>query len=323
MQRYRYLLLVPIMTLLSSVVNAAGEPLLSKQLRTREDICRQYGPRTATQYGPPQTLTIGYRSDAAPFSTVKAGQVTGYVVDLCVEIARRVVGEEKIRFQEVSAVTRFADLAAGRIDLLCDSSTLTLERAACFDHSLLTFPSGPALAIADRQKKNGVSSKIRVGVLAAPSSTIDVTKDQITLEHLTKILGTEDIDITPMGSYRELFAALDDKDNGPARLDAILADREILLEAQKEKKGQPFTVSDDYLRYEPYTIYLRTDRDLLYFINAALVDIYSSPDIHRILNRHFASLSPLVGQMIVYQRYPRGKIYSNESFAAQLANGVQ
>jgi ABC-type amino acid transport substrate-binding protein len=261
----------------------------------------------------PERLIIGYRADAAPFSYRNADDdVLGYSVGLCTAVAAALVGEENIGFAEVTASGRFTALAAGKVDLLCDSSTLTLRRAACFDHTLLTFPSGPALAT--RPGAKITTSTAKVGVLAPPSSTAAIAESPGTLQDIATALGVADVTLVPKTSYAALFdglrprAAAASADSGEAgktpaaELDAVFADREILLE--RARGDQPLVVSEGYIGYEPYTIYLRPNRVLRQQANAVLTEVFKSPRIHVLLNEHFPRLSESVGQLIKLQRIP-------------------
>src|SRR5215208_5529523 len=79
-------------------------------------------------------LRIGYRDDAEPFSYRNVqGQAAGYSVDLCRAVA------------QVAATDRFAAVADGKVDLLCEATTVTLDRRSELDFSLLTFATGATL----------------------------------------------------------------------------------------------------------------------------------------------------------------------------------
>jgi polar amino acid transport system substrate-binding protein len=95
-------------------------------------------------------LMLGYRDDARPFSYKGGdGQVTGYTVALCEKVAEQVktelgLPELAIEWVPVTVEDRFTAVAQGKIDLLCGSSTETLERRKQVSFSLPIFPSGTA-----------------------------------------------------------------------------------------------------------------------------------------------------------------------------------
>src|SRR5262245_39888827 len=79
-------------------------------------------------------LRIGVRADAEPFSYRNAeGKAAGYSVDLCravvVEAAAQ-LGVAELKTVEVvlTGADRLEALTAGKIDLLCEATTLTLSR---------------------------------------------------------------------------------------------------------------------------------------------------------------------------------------------------
>lgn len=267
----------------------------------------------------PSRLIIGYRADAAPFSYLPdaeddagpVGEPRGYSVDLCRAVAGALVGPDNLSFVEVTATGRFADLAEGRVDLLCDSSTLTLRRAACFDHTLMTFPSGPALATLPQAAMSAPVT--RVGVLAAPSSTRAIAETEATRQAIAQALNVsvESLELVEKPSYGALFGGLappaiepdsPSPATPPVRLDAIFADREILL-AYARDQG-PLTVSAGFVGYEPYTIYLRPNRLLRHQLDSLLTELFKSPRIHALLNANFPLVSETVGQLITLQRIP-------------------
>ncbi len=293
-------------------VIAVGAPF-----RSQAEICEPYANYNVAA-SLEQAVKIGVRADAAPFSYLDAsGEAKGYIVDLCRAAIEGLGKGDYIKFVPVTSSSRFIDLASGKIDLLCDSSTLTIERSACFDHTLLTFPSGPTLAtgrsLADRIAKGMVA---RIGVLA-DSSTLVRAKDPIVTQELAKIAGTTELttETTSFNSYDDMFAALanaqpEPTGEGTDQIDAIFADREIILVRAQSSGAGEFRVRDSYLGYEPFTIYARFgDRDFMLRLDSAMVDIYSSPKIHEILARYFRlGVSDAVGYLVRLQRIPEGNI---------------
>jgi len=79
---------------------------------------------------------IGYRTDAPPFSYDSAiGEPAGYIVDLCREVAAAAkqelgVKDLKVEYVTVTAEDRFEAVKSGRVDLLCEATTVTLARRA-------------------------------------------------------------------------------------------------------------------------------------------------------------------------------------------------
>lgn len=291
-------------------ITLAQEKLLKNTLLEPKQLCSSYAGTGTLLGSKPEKLIIGYRADAAPFSYRDSqGHAAGYVVDICNDIAEAIVGKGNYSAIEVTSSSRFKDLDSAKIDLLCDSSTLTRQREACFDYSLLTFPSGPSLAHKVPLRLFTKDTPPRVGILGGPSSTLQQAQRGLVVEKIRDALGQSAFQVVTKQSYEELFAALGTEVAQEERIDAVFADREILLARFHIKSFPAFKVLDAYLGYEPYTIYMRPDRDFRFVVNVAMTKLYSSERIHRILKENFHHLSDTVGQMIILQRIPEGKIY--------------
>jgi glutamate/aspartate transport system substrate-binding protein len=78
-----------------------------------------------------RAITLGYRSDAAPFSFKdRDGRVLGYSVELCARVATAVqkdlgLAEMKVLWQPLDAADRIAAVASGRVDVECRTTTAT------------------------------------------------------------------------------------------------------------------------------------------------------------------------------------------------------
>src|SRR5437868_2494955 len=86
---------------------------------------------------------IGYRADAEPYSYRNdRGQAAGYIVDLCLEVAKTLGPNVRTEFVLIPADQRFEAVRDGRADILCDPSSVTLARREIVDFSLPTFLDG-------------------------------------------------------------------------------------------------------------------------------------------------------------------------------------
>lgn len=90
-----------------------------------------------------QTLTIGYRPDAPPFSyTAPDGKVIGYAIESCEQIAA-IMGDNlgiklKLRYVPVLYFERMGAVQAGTIDLECADTTSTRQRREQYGVSFLS-----------------------------------------------------------------------------------------------------------------------------------------------------------------------------------------
>ncbi len=89
------------------------------------------------------TFRIGFRADAKPYSYLdEQGQPAGYIVDLCLEVAAALGPNVNTQFVRVASDQRFEAVRDGRVDILCDPSSVTMQRREMVDFSLPTFLDG-------------------------------------------------------------------------------------------------------------------------------------------------------------------------------------
>ena len=123
------------------------------------------------------TIKLGYRADAKPHSYRNdKGEPAGYAVDLCKEVATAVIqtigSAIKTEFVLVPAAQRFESVRDGKVDLLCDPSTITLARREMVDFSLPTFLDGASVLYRNTkpvQRYEDLAGK-RVGVLGGTTT---------------------------------------------------------------------------------------------------------------------------------------------------------
>jgi ABC-type amino acid transport substrate-binding protein len=124
-----------------------------------------------------ETLRIGFRTDAVPFSyRDDVGEAAGYSVELCRAVAgeiRRDLGLSRLAldYVPVTAEDRFEAVQQGRIDLLCGATTVTLSRRRMVDFSLFTFADGAGVLLrADGPERFEDLAGQKVGVHAATTT---------------------------------------------------------------------------------------------------------------------------------------------------------
>src|SRR6476646_1856528 len=100
-------------------------------------VCHAASAATLDRIRETGVFRIGYRADAKPYSYRDAqGQPAGYVVDLCLEVAAALEPKPRIEFVLIPADQRFEAVRDGRIDILCDPSSVTTPRTELVDFSL-------------------------------------------------------------------------------------------------------------------------------------------------------------------------------------------
>jgi len=230
-----------------------------------------------------KAIRIAYREDAPPFSYKdKIGEPTGFMVDLCRAVAKKLAEQRNIptlnvTYVPVTAADRFEAITQQKADLLCEPTSVTLSRREQVDFSIPTFLDGAGLMVrADGPKNLRALAGQKVGVLAG-------TTTEEALRNTLKEAGIN-ADITAAKTHGEGLAMLDE-----GKISAYFGDRSILLFLIKESKApEKPRLADDYLSVEPYALALpRGDSDFRLAVDRALSHIYRSGEIASIFQRTF------------------------------------
>ena len=227
----------------------------------------------------------GMRADAAPFAYANAnaqGQPGGFMVELCANVTREIAKQLsmpnlRIEFLPVTTENRIDMVRQGKIDLLCDSLTETLERRALVDFSITTFVDGTSFAIRndgpqDIQKMAGK----KVGAIAGT----------LTEEELKKGLASVHVDATivPFTKPQDAMAALEKGEiaayfAGGAMLTALIKDH---------KDASKILLANTYLSIEPFALAMKLgESDFRLAVDRALSHIYKSGRIATIFSDVF------------------------------------
>jgi len=247
-----------------------------------------------------RTLTLAYRTDAAPFSFVDdRNQPTGYTVDLCKRVASLIEGQLnvkglQVKWVPVTSQNRFETIAKGQADLECGASTATLARMKLVDFSHYTFVDGTGLlttAKAGIRSMSDVAGK-RIGVVSGTTNE-RVVGD---LDSRRKL----GLTIVPMKTREEALAALEE-----GKVDAFASDKILLIGAgSKAKDPKSLVLLPEDLSFEPYAIALpRGDAGLRLAVNTALGHIYREGEIASIFSKWFGALgepTPLMRAMFIF-----------------------
>ncbi len=251
-----------------------------------------------------KTISIAYRTDAAPFSyTDDKNEPTGYTVDLCKRVATLIDAQIqakglKVKWVPVTSQGRFDAIANGEADLECGASTVTLSRLRQVDFSNHTFVDGTGLLTtkaANIRSMADVAGK-RIGVVSG-------TTNERVVNNIEKRrnLGLR---IVAMKSRDEAFAALEE-----GKIDAFASDKILLIGASMKAKDPKalFLLPED-LSFEPYAIALpRGDAGLRLAVNSALSRIYGEGEIVSIFGKWFGPLgepTPLMRAMFIFGVIP-------------------
>ena len=177
----------------------------------------------------------------------------------------------------VHAGERFQSVHDGKVDILCDPSTVTLARREIVDFSIPTYLDGAGVLSrqsAPVQRFEDLAGK-RVGVL------IGTTTERLLRESL-RALGIN-ATIDTVRDHRNGIDMVQD-----AKLDAYFADRGILA-AMLRLEGRPgFELSKRYFSYETYALALpRDDSAFRLLVDKTLAGLYRTGRIDIIMAKTF------------------------------------
>ncbi|CAH1673731.1 Amino acid ABC transporter substrate-binding protein [Hyphomicrobiales bacterium] len=234
------------------------------------------------------TLRLGFRVDAPPYSYRSVrGEPSGYIVDLCREVAAGLKKAQnltslKIEYVEVTSADRLEAVKDGKIDILCDPTSMTMSRRAIVDFSLPTFIDGAGVLYRANEvvRLEDLRGK-KVGVLRG-------TTTEETLKATLTQLGIQ-ASIVPVQTHPEGVWSL-----SAGKIDAYFGDRGILnyhLLNSQNRSGMK--LSDQYFTFETYALALpRGDEKLRLLVDATLAELYRTDRVKEIYARSFGNFPP-------------------------------
>ena len=244
---------------------------------------------------------IGYRADAKPYSyRNERGEAAGFIVDLCREVATAVRaetgGNTRVDYVLVPADQRFESVRDGKVDILCDPSTVTIPRREIVDFSLPTFLDGASVLYRlskPIRRFEDLAGK-RVGVLAG------TTTEQV-LRNSLRDLGLR-ASIVEVKDHRNGVDILSGD-----KIDAYFADRAIIVALLNEGGRPGFQLSKMYFSYETYALALpRDDGAFRLLVDRTLARLYRTGRINAILAKTFGPAPPdeMLEAMILINSLP-------------------
>ena len=242
-------------------------------------------PGTLKKIADARTITLGYRTEAAPFSFAAGdGQPAGYSVDLCKRVVASLEQQLKttlaIKWVPVTSDNRIGQVSGGTVDLECGTTTVTLGRQEQVDFSSLIFVDGGSFVTrADGPRKLADLAGKTVGVLAGTT----------TETRLREVLKARMIDarLLTLRDEREGVAALAD-----GRIQAFANDRIALVGRVlvAQPAGVTFALGEEDFSFEPYALMMRRDPAFRLAVNRALAQIYAGPAIGEVYDRWFGKV---------------------------------
>ena len=235
------------------------------------------------------TVRIGYRENALPFSFAGPdGRPYGYSMDICHAIVESIAEEVgvallRVEYRRVTPQDRMEQIADGRVDLECGSTTNTAERRERVAFSPLIFIAGTRLLV-----KRGAAVR-SVGDLAGRAVVVvRGTTNENAMRKLAAVPGRA-FTLEVAGDYEQALAKL-----AAGAADALAADDVLIagLLAGKGLRGQ-YAMVGDLLTYEAYGImFARDDAPLAQAVEAAFRRLAASGEIRWMYNKWFLRTLP-------------------------------
>ena len=243
------------------------------------------GAQTLDKIRKSGSITLGYRPDAVPFSFVGQGErPSGFSIDICERVVdglRRSLKLPALKavWTPVTAQDRIDQVAAGKIDLECGTTTVTLGRQARVDFSLITFLDGGAF-LARGAQGSGPRSPRDIG-----SARIGVSAGTTTEKALRRLIADNGTgaEVVTMPNHVEGINQLI-----AGKIQMYAADRTVLIGlAINAGREAPLQLLDIMFSYEPYALVLRRDADFRLAVNRELAQVFREGEIVAIYRKWF------------------------------------
>lgn len=234
-------------------------------------------------------VRIGYRAEAVPFSYAgPGGEPLGYSIDLCQAIVSEIsdaVGSVRLRveYRRVTPEDRFAQVAQGRVDLECGSSSNTAARRETVAFSPTLFVAGTKLLV-----KRGAAVRSVRDLPGRRVAVVRGTSNEEAVRQLAAAPG-RGFGVVVAESYDHAIAKL-----AAGEVDALAAD-DVLLAGYVAGKGRraQFAIVGGLLSYEPFGIaFAKGDAPLAAAVDAAFRRLATTREIRWIYDRWFLRTLP-------------------------------
>ena len=238
-------------------------------------------------------LTLGYRTDARPFSYMDAsGNPAGYAIALCEAVSGAVKTESGnellvVQWVPVTVEDRFTAVSQSQVDLLCGPDAETLERRTEVAFSIPVFQGGiGAIVRADASAplRDVLSGRPPSGPTwrGSPARILDQKTFSAVAGTRSESWLNEKIhefqiaaNVMTVDSYEAGIASV--LDGGAS---AFFADRAILVDAaQSSASADDLLVIERLFTHEPVALALgRNDDAFRLVVDRALSNLYTSPE---------------------------------------------
>ena len=238
-----------------------------------------------------KSIKVAHRTDATPFSfTTAFNEPVGYSVDLCKLVVdamqrRLKLDAMKIEWVPVTTANRMETIAAGKADLECGASTMTLSRMEQVDFSSTIFVESTGLLV--KRDAGIASAKDLTGKKIAVIG--GTTNETAVRNAFTNNAAT----IVAVGTRDEGVILLE-----RGAVDALASDKMLLVGAEFANPRALMLLQDD-LSIEPYALIIpRGDFSMRVAVNAALAEIFRSGEVVKIYDKWFGQKGLRRGPML-------------------------
>ena len=246
-------------------------------------------PPTLEKIAKSNTIVLGYRDAAAPFSYLDDNKrPIGYSIDLCLKIVDAIKRDLKrndlaVKYLPVTAATRLTALTSNEIDLECGSTTSTAERRKQVASTIPTFVASVRLLVPAQSGIKSIYDLTNKTVVTTKSSSSEGLFNELNKNHTlrAKLVTGKD--------HAESFSLLE-----AGKADAFILD-DVLLASLRASAKNPdqFALTRDPLTIEPLSIMLRKDDPAFKkLVDGELHRIITQGDINALYRKWFESPIP-------------------------------
>ncbi|MCX7244894.1 MAG: amino acid ABC transporter substrate-binding protein [Burkholderiales bacterium] len=235
-------------------------------------------------------VNVGVRESSAPLSyMVGSNAYSGYHVELCERILKKLYPNAKINYMAVTPQNRIPLIQNGTIDIECGSTSNTTARKEQVDFAVTTYVTEARYAV---KKSSGINS------------TDDVIKKKIVttvgttpVQHLRKLeqLKGVKLDVTYAKDHSEAFLLVESD-----RADAFAMDDNILAgNIAASKSPGDYKIVGDPLSVEAIAIMLRKDDPVFKVgVDNQIKDMMKSGELKNVYQKWFLAPIPPKGSVI-------------------------
>lgn len=237
-----------------------------------------------------KTITIGYREASYPLSYLgKPGVPVGYHIDICHKIVDQVkeqlaIPDLKTTYQLVNSDNRLAEVASGKVDLECGSTTNNVERQKLVAFAPTTFLARTRVVV---RKDTGITELDQLsGHIVATTkgaNSIDMLLVKYPKLKITSVFGKD---------HAQTFAMLD---SGAA--DAFVMDDNLLAGfVANASDPNKYLLLTEPLDYQPIAIMFRkNDPAFKALVDGVVKGMMKSGEIDQLYDRWFDKPIPPKG----------------------------